>query len=444
MGSGSGRFAYHFIRELRIKLEESAHPAMAFRYVMTDVAHSNIEAWMRHPKLGALVVDGILDFAHFDASTPAPFRTRVNEHLYLPGSCKPPVVVLANYTLDSLPTDAFLAAEGTLFERRISILSSTEDLALQDVHDLDQLRWMEERGPADLPCYGDALRDSIVASYLEHPEPISFFFPTAAIDTMEFLASLSSGRMLLFAADKGFVHPHQMDGDVSLDLVPHGGVFSLMVNFHALGSFFTGRGGSMFTSGQRETNLTTALCTEGYGSSAIPRTIDAYRRNFVDFTPYDYMHLAKLTWESLPLISHRHFLSLLRLSNYDPTLVLRYQAAVIHKAESIESPLREDLLDALNTAWNRHYLVQGDPNDLHFVMGVIFQAMGESNSALNAYHHSITEHGEHATTSFNIALVKRDLGDLAGALDDAQKTLELSPDHKDALRLVNKLSQGAS
>jgi hypothetical protein len=49
LGAGSGRFAFHFLRRLEHLCANSDVAPEAFRYVLTDVADTNLEFWRTRP-----------------------------------------------------------------------------------------------------------------------------------------------------------------------------------------------------------------------------------------------------------------------------------------------------------------------------------------------------------------------------------------------------------
>ncbi len=66
LGSGSGRFAYLFLRKLLDLYRSSVLKNFQIKYVMTDLAERNLEYWRTHSWLQSLVEEGLLDFARFD------------------------------------------------------------------------------------------------------------------------------------------------------------------------------------------------------------------------------------------------------------------------------------------------------------------------------------------------------------------------------------------
>ncbi|MGD8775285.1 MAG: hypothetical protein PVF44_08205 [Syntrophobacterales bacterium] len=66
LGSGSGRFAYHFLKKFLDLYRRSVLKDIPFTYVMTDFTERNIDFWRQHQSLQPFVEAGVLDFALYD------------------------------------------------------------------------------------------------------------------------------------------------------------------------------------------------------------------------------------------------------------------------------------------------------------------------------------------------------------------------------------------
>ena len=132
VGSGHGKLAYLIVDAL-LGLQPflpplgsssgAAAPAAAagaapaplpFRYIVTDPLPGNLAAIRAHPRMAKLAALGALDFAVFDALGSAQGVTLQLEAsgAALQAPLAHPLLVVANYVLDSLPTDAFHISPG--------------------------------------------------------------------------------------------------------------------------------------------------------------------------------------------------------------------------------------------------------------------------------------------------------------------------------------------
>ncbi len=115
LGGGSGQLAFHVLRQLRARLGDGG----GVRYVLSDLAPSMLSYWRQHPRLRPFVEAGVLDFAEFDVSRPAPLQLTESGDVLGAAGAPPdrPVAVVASYCFDSVPQDLFAVDEdGRLFE----------------------------------------------------------------------------------------------------------------------------------------------------------------------------------------------------------------------------------------------------------------------------------------------------------------------------------------
>lgn len=108
-GGGHGRFSYLFLRHIlrtRGTWEACGLPQRPFVYVFSDVTEANVAFCEQHTAMQQFIQDGWLDFSLFDANATADLSRAI--HLNKAQAPLPrgaPIVVIANYVLDSLLTD---------------------------------------------------------------------------------------------------------------------------------------------------------------------------------------------------------------------------------------------------------------------------------------------------------------------------------------------------
>ena len=145
-GCGHGKFGFLFLHLLREALRKPAWAAAlpfarCVRYVMTDVAPTNVAGLRARADLAAFVELGVLDFAVFDAGACAADAPAALDLLVSgvtldadpnasgggPAAGEEDFVVIANYVVDSLPCDAFRLRDGALQEGRVALHSKLAD-----------------------------------------------------------------------------------------------------------------------------------------------------------------------------------------------------------------------------------------------------------------------------------------------------------------------------
>lgn len=175
LGSGLGRFAYHFLRRLGTMLSRPRLRSVPFRYAMTDFTAKTIEFWRAHPKLRPLVDDGILDFARFDAAEPGEiYMIEAGYQLELSAR---PMVLLANYVFDSVPQDLFSVRDGQLLESKMDVASSKPGDTLASPCVLSRLQISLEHLPAPTDYYSDPEFNRILEHYRNNLTNTTFCFP---------------------------------------------------------------------------------------------------------------------------------------------------------------------------------------------------------------------------------------------------------------------------
>ncbi|WP_315971294.1 class I SAM-dependent methyltransferase [Paenibacillus sp. N3.4] len=100
LGAGSGRLAFHILKELCELRDYSGLSLPPFRYVMSDLAVKNIAYWQQHSSLLPFVQQGVLDFATFDAVRDTEIHLTQADIRIQPGDLQQPLMVIANYFFD--------------------------------------------------------------------------------------------------------------------------------------------------------------------------------------------------------------------------------------------------------------------------------------------------------------------------------------------------------
>ncbi|MBV9281594.1 MAG: hypothetical protein JOZ41_16055, partial [Chloroflexi bacterium] len=237
LGSGPGRFAFLFLKNFARLHARSTVRRVPFRYVMTDLAERNLAFWREHPSLRPFVEAGVLDFAHFDAEQPHELTLELSGDVLAPGTVANPLVVLANYVFDTIRQDIFSVKGGELYEARVSVGSSQPEPDLDDPEILSRLKLSFEDFQTTPAYYGDADLDCILHEYQQRLPDVSFLFPSVALRCIRYLSDLSSGRMLLLTSDKGYEREEELIDQNGPGFGAHGGTFSLVVNYHAVGRY---------------------------------------------------------------------------------------------------------------------------------------------------------------------------------------------------------------
>jgi hypothetical protein len=434
LGSGTGRFAFFFLRALLPLLERSCLRGVPIRYVMTDFTETNVAFVRAHPSLEPFVARGLLDFARFDMEEDRALALRVRGETLGPASLARPLVVLANYVFDSVPQDAFHVAGGQIHE---CLLTVTRDEGGEGVLGPDALSGMDTRFERRLVGegrYPEPELDAILRAYARALDGTTVALPVAALRCVERLAALSDGRLLLVSGDKGYVRDDELHDLPDPEIVRHGS-FSLAVNYHAIGQWFRGRGGEVLATAHTPFSLLVPAFVLGAPGGRCDETRLAYHVAFEGPSADDFFRLRQGIQDHYGVLDYEHLVSLLRLSCHDPRILRDSLPVLAERAAGLSPAQRSALREAVERTWENYYHI-GEERDLPFAIATLFHRLGEHATALGFFEASLRLYGERPHTLWNMAMCAF----AAGRPDDASRHLArawaIAPDFQPAVGLL--------
>jgi hypothetical protein len=392
MGAGAGRFAHGCVQELGERLAQLPFAVPELVYVMTDLGESTLSEWAANPALE----DERLDFARFDATSDAPLELRRRGTVL--EQAANPVVLIANYVFDSLPADAFAAGADGLAELLVSV----------EGDDVESMRLSYAHEPVRPGHYGDPDLDALLDHYAGKLRDTVFTIPRTALQCVRRARELGGGRLLVLTADKAFSTEAALHHRKEPEVSRHGGSFSLMVNFHALGLYARQTGGDAWNGGDRHEAVDVLALAFGGAPDGHAETALAYAEAIDAFSPDDIFQLAEGAERAAGELSVAEIVALLRLSHWDAFTLLGLTEALVEKAPDADAATQEDLRAALFAIADRHYAVPGD-EDLPFALGRLMYEMGDYEDALDFFEQSIELYGPHPATEHNIKLCEEQL-----------------------------------
>jgi len=432
LGAGSGQFAFNFLRALESIRKPSTFADRSFTYVMTDFTAANVEFWRHHPSLEPHVQAGRLDFATFDASAPDRIHLEVAE-VDIGGKSDRgrPVVVIANYVLDSVPQDLLTNSADGLVENTVTITSTQPepDLCADGLLYRIALEWTPVATSASR--YADDDLDALVDWYVDNLFGSSFLLPVVAVRCMEFFRTLTGGPMFALIGDRGYRRLSDLLDEQGPQVGLHGRCFSLPVNFHALGLWAERHGGQVLgvSSGDVSLNVTGLLCSAEDEATSEVRL--AFTDAIEEAGPDDFYALKQLAERSYDDLSLDEALALLRWSAWDPVVLASVLSRLIILVEGSPETEFADVRRALRRVWEAHYpLPQGI--DVAFNIATLLYGMEYYADAIEFLEHSLELSGPHSSTYFNLGMAHYHLHQLHPAAKALEQSLELAPDFADA------------
>lgn len=402
LAAGVGRFAAHFLRKLTELKNESSLRCLDIRYVMTDFTRTNIDVWRKHPHLQQFVDAGILNFGKFDVDSDDTVQFIDGSTLSSERAVNP-LVVFANYAFDTFRHDIFRIQNGKLHEVRVTTQgpgSGPVDLTRTEV--LSKLRMQYSHREIDATrYYEDPILNEVLAYYQEHLTDTSVSIPIGSLRGLSQLSRVSGGRMMLLTSDKGFTHEDELYHPNPQSMQLHTGCFSLMVNYHAIGSYFTRLGGLYAATSRRHMSLKTAMCLLGGKPDEHVDTMSMFRKRIEDFGPGVYFDFLQQTRKAKQHLSLPHFLGLLRLSGHDPGVLFDHAELIRTQGGSVNEAFKVELRLALEQAWNNYF---PGPENLPFEMARMLMALQRPLEAARFNQISIDWFGEQPATYLNMGI----------------------------------------
>jgi len=428
LGGGSGRFAYLFARQLR-----ELAPGLRFTYVVTDFSAERVASWAAHPAFAPLVEDGFVDFAVLDADRPGPLELVVSGRTVAPGSQRGPVVGIANYVFDTVRHDAYAVRSGELRECRVSVPAGAGADDATAGEPVTGLEW------DTVPC-GPVPDDvaAVLEVYRERLDDSAVLVPVGGLRCLDFLAGLTTGASCTLVADKGHSRLVDLCSHPEPSVVHHGSGFSLMVNFDFLARHARRTGGLAVLPPDPARSLVVAAFVRGDVDD--PAGFEAgVRDQLLDTGPDNWFTIRPLL-AAAPSPSLDTMLAGLRLSRFDPTLLVELLPGLLEVLPTVPDSARGEVERVLLRVWDNWFPI-GEPVDLALCVGLGFSAMERYPQAVDFLELSVKEHPESAPAAFSMAVARRGVHDLRAALEWVTKALELDPGFSEARALRALLSE---
>ncbi len=295
----------------------------------------------------------------------------------------------------------------------------------------------------------------------------SILMPVGALRALRRLGKFSGNRSLVISGDKGNNHPEQFVGLMDPHIALHGS-FSLMVNYHAVGAWFTSKGGFALHNPQEEASLKVSCFVldptlEATDGADIPdgpggwlgdnlRIRDETRaakyphlcRSFTDFVdtfgPNDFFVLQKSLKEDTPSPPLRTVVALLKLGDWDPDVFFKFRDCILNHAPACGQKLRNDLCRGIPRVWDNYYMMDME-KDIAFEIGRFYYGIRDYANALHYYSISIETVGDHHVTFHNQGLCHYSLGRMEVALTHFRKALAMNADYEKARSWIEKVQK---
>ncbi|SFF17593.1 hypothetical protein SAMN05216378_5295 [Paenibacillus catalpae] len=436
LGAGAGRFAFHVLHELCQLVDYAGIPLPAFRYIMTDLAMSNVLAWQKHPALQAFIARGMLDFAPFDAVHDTELKLIVSGETIGKGDVKQPLVIVGNYFFDGIPQELLYVGEGQIYETDVMVEYPENRESLKPSELLTQIALSYEHRRA--PAYEEETypyRD-VIAVYQEQLEDSHIVFPVAGLTCLDRLNQLSQAGYLLLTADKG---DHLLDNWKFADppeLVLHGS-FSLTANYHAIQQVLENQGALVLFPQHHYENINVGCMIHVDSPESCLQTRLAYRRFVERYGPDDFYSLKIWVDRNLESMELRHILSFWRLGGHDAEFFIQSTKQISSLLADALDEEKEDILLGIRIMWSSYYVME-QKYDLALEAGLLLFEMDMYEESKHFLEISVKEDEEEivSTVFYCLAICCFELELVDEALHYLRELIRLEPDHEEALALI--------
>ncbi len=429
VGAGPGIFAFHLVQRLSELLALLDEPRLNFRYVLTDVAERNLDFWCHHPAWESHIEQGRVDFAHLDLMADGEPRLELAgtplSAVAGSGTGRAPLVALANYVFDSLPTDAFRVQNGALHEGLVPRSPTFEaDYPVNYAVTLEDINSPVRYVPAASPYYGDTPKDAVLQRYVDTLEEGYFCMPISSMQAIDALARMADGELLLLSSDKAYSHHLSLFTQYEPELAFHNEAHSIMVNFHALGEYCRELGGDCHHQ-RTQQGLATSAFVLGTQLARLPRTRLAVDTHLDGFSPGDLfrasVHVAESPAELEALVAY------LNLMRWDPELFNQHFDTILSQVREVDASVWQDLADGIRRAAAQVYHVPETPDTL-ITLGALLQEMELFEDAIGCFEASQRVAGESALAAFHLGQCYLCLDDTHRAIECLAQAVKLDPD----------------
>jgi len=402
LGAGHGRLAFHIIIHLQKLIKATNLQLPSYCFVISDIVEENLAFFLKHPQFTSFYKAGILEVAYFDGIGGEHLDLRYSKKTIAIQALSQPIVAIANYFFDSIPSDLFKIQDKEISKCYVSINSKGNPEHLKPDDLIKNLDLTLKYTNVEEDTYNNPNYNLILDSYRNVLEETYFFFPEQAIRCIENVKNLSKSGLLLLSLDKGFHEIDDLKKRKEPDVVNHGS-FSIWVNFNALGQHCEQLGGLNLFPSYSTFHLELVALMYLEDNESFCNTIAAYEHFVNNFGPDDFNTLKHHAYLNAPRLKVKDVIALLRLSSYDSLFFVKLLPRLKQLSKSITFNERRRIAETMHNVWDMYFSI-GEDFDLAYEIGSIFYDLGFYNDALSYFQYSVNLYGHKPDTFYNTAL----------------------------------------
>jgi len=402
LGAGHGRLAFHILKHLE-KLETSIDTKIPpYCYVISDIVEENLIFFADHVQFESFFKRGILDYAYYDASQGDEIYLRYSQKTISKNQLNQPIVALANYFFDSIPTDLFLIREKIMSACSVKVESTEDPQKMSAENLIKNISLKYTYNALDKPFYKDTVLNEILDEYKGLLSDTYLFFPEKGMKCLTELKAFSKKGLMLLSMDKGFHEILHLEKRKKPEIIVHGSL-SFWVNYHAIGAFCEKQGGKVLFPKYSTFHLDVGCFLFVPEDETYTQTEAAYQHFINDFGPDDFNTIKKMAYANVSKLKFKDLIALIRLSAYDSTFFIKLLPQLRRASLAISYDERIRLEQTLHKIWSLYFNIN-EPYDLAYELGGVFYDLGFYASAIIHFDYSVDSFGQKEDIYFNKAL----------------------------------------
>jgi len=382
LGSGHGRLAFHILKHLDTMIELEPMDLPVYCYVLTDIVESNLDFFSDHHQLQTYYEKGNLDVAFYDGVESNIMELRKAKITLSKGSLKYPLIVLANYFFDSIPTEIYAIHNGCI---------SIGDLTIESNFNIGEVPIKTLlKGLKTTFNYSAIKEDQLTSAiknlleyYQKSLKETYLLIPSQSIRCLENLKHFSENGLMLLSIDKGFSELKDLENQPEPELVTHGS-FSLYVNFHAMQKYVEQNKGKSLFASFSDYSLQLACFLMVPDADSYKETFLAYDHYVNDFGPDDFNGMKKMLRRIGQELNLRELITAIRMSYYDSNLFIELLPYIKKQSQQLTIEERKRLGETLHKIGNTYFDIK-EPVDTLIEIGGLFYDLGFYKEALSYF-----------------------------------------------------------
>lgn len=440
LGTGSGKFSFHFLTKFDELRRDLGMEDIRFCYIMSDFTQNNIKYWDAHSGFQKFLEEGLVDFAAFNMETDSSLTLIKRKQKLTAEDVVNPLIINANYIFDTVSADAFIVSYGKLQELLVTISAEKENLAANG-KPKDWESAIIDYSPAEIKGkrYDDEHFNAVLDEYRETLTDTSFLIPIGGLKTLKNLQHIAS-KIFLISSDKAYSTLDSMDRLDHPRPAFHGS-FSMMVNYHAIARYCKQVGGDYVLQSHRK-GLKTIVCSIGFKLAGLPETAVAIKHYVDGLSPADYFNLHRHITDQQETCDVDTLATYLLISGCDPQVFTRINQRICSQVETADSSTIEFLAAHMPDVMANFYAMPKSDN-VPFEIAIFFHTLRRYRKALDYYQQAAPLlPNDNFGLIYNMSLCRYYLGDIPDALQGFKRSVELDPQSKEAKEWVNFIETG--